>query len=176
MPLERHIAAFGDQVEVLATMDVGQMWDRMLPGIALSMAYTPMRQNAQAMIPHLVEGVKKRIDLINAMSSKRDGKPIIAGYEVTIAFIEPVNQTEIWNSIGSLTGITSHATQLRHIPTVLDVDAELARIQDEEDAKQPSQEEVAARPEAIAAEAEKLRPVLNEIFENIAATTLTEAP
>jgi hypothetical protein len=30
MPLERHIVTFDGQVEVLATMDVGQMWDRML--------------------------------------------------------------------------------------------------------------------------------------------------
>jgi len=30
MPLERHIAAFGEEVEVLATLDVGNMWDRLL--------------------------------------------------------------------------------------------------------------------------------------------------
>ena len=30
MPLERHITAYADQVEVLASMDVGTMWDRML--------------------------------------------------------------------------------------------------------------------------------------------------
>ena len=30
MPLERHINAFEDQAEVLATMDVGSMWDRLL--------------------------------------------------------------------------------------------------------------------------------------------------
>ncbi len=30
MPLERHIAAFDAEVEILATLDVGAMWDRML--------------------------------------------------------------------------------------------------------------------------------------------------
>lgn len=30
MALKRHVAVFDDQVEVLATMDIGQMWDRML--------------------------------------------------------------------------------------------------------------------------------------------------
>jgi hypothetical protein len=29
-PLKRHIAAFAEQTEVLATMDLGTMWDRML--------------------------------------------------------------------------------------------------------------------------------------------------
>ncbi len=30
MPLDRHIVAFEEQVNVLATLDVGEMWDRML--------------------------------------------------------------------------------------------------------------------------------------------------
>ncbi len=30
MALERHIAALGEQSEILATMDVGKLWDRML--------------------------------------------------------------------------------------------------------------------------------------------------
>jgi hypothetical protein len=30
MPLERYVNAFDDQAEVLATLDVGRMWDRML--------------------------------------------------------------------------------------------------------------------------------------------------
>jgi len=29
MPLERHVEAFNDQAKVLATVDVGSMWDRM---------------------------------------------------------------------------------------------------------------------------------------------------
>ena len=30
MPLERHIEAFAEEVNILATLDVGTMWDRML--------------------------------------------------------------------------------------------------------------------------------------------------
>ena len=96
-------------------------------GIALKLMFTPMEESVQGMIPYLEQSVRKRIDLINAIFRKQN-KPEIVDYKVTIQFLIPVNRIEEWQHIGSLDNIVSQRTQLELLTDIDDPETELKAV------------------------------------------------
>lgn len=99
-------------------------------GIALKLMFTPMKERVESMLPHIKQGIRQRIDLINARFRKL-GKPELTGYQLNIAFLMPVNRIEEWQNIGQLAGIVSHRTQLAMLTDIEYPEAELELLQQE---------------------------------------------
>ena len=99
-------------------------------GIALKLMFTPMQERVEAMIPHLRQCVKERIELMNAIW-KRTGGVLLDDYEITIQFRMPVNHIEEWQNIGALDGTVSHRTRLNLLTDITDAEAELQNIENE---------------------------------------------
>lgn len=93
-------------------------------GIALKLMFTPMQERAETMIANLKGGVRRRIDLLNAIAAKRN-LPKLEDYEVTIQFRMPVNRIEEWANIGHLNDQVSHKTRLRLLTDIADPAQEL---------------------------------------------------
>lgn len=93
-------------------------------GIALKLMFTPMQERAETMIANLDGGVRRRIDLLNAIAAKR-GLPMLEDYEITIQFRMPVNRIEEWANIGNLNDQVSHKTRLRLLTDIADPAQEL---------------------------------------------------
>lgn len=96
-------------------------------GIALKLMFTPMQERAETMIANLARCVRQRIDLVNAVAGKLS-RPVLEDYGVVILFRMPINRIEEWTSIGSLTDIVSHKTQLELLTDIDDPTQELAEV------------------------------------------------
>lgn len=139
-------------------------------GIALELMFTPQQESASAMIPYLREGMRERIDLINAML-ERQGLPIIENYEVTIQFVIPVNRIEEWKNIGALRGVVSKLTLLKLLSDIDDPEGELQAVRKELDAGFVDADEVdgataaVAQDDRIAQGALAAQPQIQELVE-----------
>lgn len=113
-------------------------------GIALKLMFTPMKERVEAMLPHIKQGIRQRIDLINARFQKL-GKPELTGYQLNIIFLMPVNRIEEWQNIGQLADIVSHRTQLAMLTDIDYPQAELELLQQESPGRvEPAEGDVVA--------------------------------
>lgn len=118
-------------------------------GIALKLKFMPMQQRAEAMFKQLQKSLRKRIDVLNSITSKAT-KTKIENYQITMQFNMPVNRIEEWANIGALTDIVTHRTQLELLSDIDDPDSELKGLEDEQINKAEVQG-VNQSPEAAAA-------------------------
>lgn len=143
-------------------------------GIALQLKFKPMVDNAKAHIAWLRSGVRDRIDLINAVTSKSSDKAI-EDVQVNINFSLPRNTVEEWQNIGNLTGIVSHRKQLEMLTDVNDPAQEESRLVQEADDERDNfrqtgtPEEIIARNDAEINEASiSLQPQIASMIQAIA--------
>jgi len=99
-------------------------------GIALKLKFMPMQQRAEAMFKQLQKSLRKRIDVLNSITSKAT-KTKIENYQIIMQFNMPVNRIEEWANIGALTDIVTHRTQLELLSDIDDADSELKGLEDE---------------------------------------------
>jgi len=150
-------------------------------GIALKLKFKPMQDNAAYMISNLRQGVRSRIELINAVIGRIQDSKRIENVQVNIDFALPTNRVEEWQNIGSLSGIVSHRKQLEVLTDVVDVDQEERRLSKEsEDAQfiartDGTPGEIQARSEAqINANAELIQPQISTVIDSITDAVLSE--
>ncbi len=97
-------------------------------GIALQLMFLPMENICHDGFLFLEEGVRKRIQLINTVW-KKEQKPVLDDFEVTIQFKRPVNRKEEWDSVQNLRGIVSHRTMLRLLTDISNPEEELTQLE-----------------------------------------------
>lgn len=140
-------------------------------GIALKLMFTPMQEASSEIITYMSQGVRDRIELINAMQSKTR-KAVIENYNVILQFAIPVNEIEQWKTIPSLTGIVSHRKQLELLDSVENPEREL-RALEEEQKKTADIALIGALPEdraeAIDRKAEELKPMVGDLIEGLSS-------
>jgi SPP1 family phage portal protein len=149
-------------------------------GIALQLKFKPMTDNSKAMIAWLRSGVRDRIDLINAVTSKSSGSSI-QDVQVNIAFSLPRNTVEEWQNIGALSGIVSHRKQLEMLTDVSDPDQEERRLAAEgatarlDFSQTGTPDEIIAKQDiAVTAGAEAIQPQISTVIDSIADAVLAE--
>ncbi len=100
-------------------------------GIALKLKFLPMILKSSRMMVHIRASLMRRVDLINAISSKIKGA-LIENVKPNIQFTLPVSRTEEWQAIGSRVGIVSHMKILELLTDVDDPVKEMERLQKEQ--------------------------------------------
>lgn len=137
-------------------------------GIALKLKFMPMEQQAGAMALEIKKGIAQRIDVINSIMRKATQKTI-DNYKIIIGFNMPINRIEEWDSIGNLTGIVSHKTQIELLSDIDDAQKELDQLEGEQVAQADIQA-VNAPPEQQAAtqdaQVAKAAPTVDATIEN----------
>lgn len=149
-------------------------------GIALQLKFKPMVDKSKSMIAHLRSGVRDRIALINAITSK-SSKTTIKDVQVNITFSLPRNTIEEWANVGKLDGIVSSRKQLELLTDVADPDEEERRLEGEGevtrfDLRQTgTDDEITTNNDAdITAGAEAIQPQIGTIIDSIADAVLDE--
>ena len=146
-------------------------------GIALALKFLPMAQRAAGMANWIAAGLRQRIDLINSIQHILD-KPPLEDYDIKITFSLPRNRTEEWTSISALEGIVSHKTQLVMLSDVDDPEAELDRINTENQQKfgvgfvDPDGEASELRIEQTA---QDIKPLVEATIKTIADAAIAQA-
>jgi SPP1 family phage portal protein len=149
-------------------------------GIALQLKFKPMTDNSKSMIAHLRAGVRDRINLINAVTSKSTGQAI-SDVQINISFSLPRNTVEEWQNIGNVSGIVSHRKQLEMLTDVHDPDQEERRLKSEgevirfDESQTGTDDEIAEKREvAVTAGAEQIQPQIATMIDSIADAVLAE--
>lgn len=93
-------------------------------GIALKLRFQQMIERAGEFATHISRSIRRRIDILNFIWSVKN-MPELEDYTVTVSYEIPVNETEIWQSVGSLDPYLSAKDILRLIPSVKDPDRAL---------------------------------------------------
>ena len=143
-------------------------------GIALRLKFKPMMDNAKYMIANIRQGVRTRIDLINAVVGRMNDTERIENYQVNIDFALPTNRVEEWQNVAALTGIVSPRKQLEVLSDVVDVEEEERRLAKAREDEQfisrtdGTPEEIQARNDAeISALSEALQPQIATVISAI---------
>jgi SPP1 family phage portal protein len=88
-----------------------------ISGVALKLMFQPMEQKASEFCNYLLDGYKKRIELINRYNILLD-KPILQDIDIKFSFNLPENNIELMQNINTLATLMSAKDRLSLLPFI----------------------------------------------------------
>ena len=125
-------------------------------GIALKLKLKPQIEQAELFMKYLTRGLRRRLDLITTVwSTANQGAGKLEGIDISYTLNIPVNETELWEAVGSLEPFLTLESILKLIPSIDDPEAEAeAKRTEVEEATERALETMVAREEVSGVNAE----------------------